>query len=198
LTVALLFIIAVFPAAGQELSDPAGTGVSVAQTEAVDPISAAEQALTFQEDAAGTPAAPSSAGTIFRMVLTLALAAAAIYGVIFFIKRASRKGEVRDPFLKVLAGAQLSPGRNVHVVAVGSKAWLVGAAEGGVNLIAEIEDKDLLNAMFLEDSRRDAGAVPAGRVLDFKAMLRRLGMPAQGGAPGADNIRKRRERLKGL
>jgi flagellar protein FliO/FliZ len=131
------------------------------------------------------------------MVLTLALAAAAIYGVIYFIKRASRRVETRDPFLKVLAGAQLSPGRNVHIVAAGSKAWLVGAAEGGVNLISEIEDKDLLNAMFLEDSKRDASA-PGGRMLDFKAMLRRLGMPAQGGAPGADNIRKRRERLKGL
>jgi len=83
------------------------------------------------------------------------------------------------------------------VVSVGSKAWLVGASEGGVGLISEIEDKDILNALFLEDSRKSAEA-PQGRFLDFRAMLRRLGMPVESGVPGAENIRKRRERLKGL
>jgi hypothetical protein len=82
-------------------------------------------------------------------------------------------------------------------VSVGSKAWLVGAAEGGVNLISEIEDKDTLDALLLEDSRRSAEAAQ-GRFIDFKTMLRRLGVPVQPGAPTAENIRKRRERLKGL
>jgi flagellar protein FliO/FliZ len=131
------------------------------------------------------------------MVLTLALAALAIYGVVFFIKRASRRTDAKDPFLKILASAHLGYNRYAHVVAVGSKAWLVGASEGGVGLISEIEDKDTLNALFLEDSRKSAEA-PTGRFLDFKAMLRRLGMPVETGVAGADNIRKRRERLKGL
>jgi flagellar protein FliO/FliZ len=163
-----------------------------------DPIRAAERALVLEETAAG-PAAPpvSLTGTILRMVLTLALAAAAIYGVIYFIKRASRRAELRDPFIKILASAHLGSNRYVYIAAVGSKAWFVGAGEGGVNLIAEIEDKDILNAMFLEDSRKSAEASP-GRFLDFRAMLRRLGMPVESGMPGADNIRKRRERLKGL
>jgi flagellar protein FliO/FliZ len=127
--------------------------------------------------------------------LTLILAAAAIYGVVYFFKRASRKAAARDPFLKILASASLGMNRAVHVVAVGSKAWLVGAAENGVNLIDEIEDKDALNAMMLEDSRKSA-ETPQG--LDFKALLQRLGMKVDSAAPGAENIRKRRERLKGL
>ncbi|GHV95118.1 hypothetical protein AGMMS50293_14380 [Spirochaetia bacterium] len=163
-----------------------------------DPIAAAERALVLEYGATGA-AAPraSSTGTVLRMVFTLALAAAAIYGVVYFIKRSSKRTEPANPFLKILASAHLGSNRYAHVVAVGSKAWLLGAAEGGVNLIAEIEDKDILNAMFLEDSRKSAGSV-TGRFLDFKAMLRRFGMPVEGGAPGADNIRKRRERLKGL
>jgi flagellar protein FliO/FliZ len=131
------------------------------------------------------------------MVLMLALAAAAIYGVVFFIKRASRRVELRDPFLRILASAHLGSNRYAHVIALGSKAWLVGAAEGGVNLVSEIEDKDTLDALFLEDSRKSAEAAP-GRFIDFKTMLRRLGMKVDSGAPGADNIRKRRERIKGL
>ena len=167
-----------------------------------DPISAAERALTLEDGETGAAPAlggASSTGTVLRMVLTLAVAAAAIYGVIYFIKRASRRIEVQDPFLKVLASAHLGSNRYAHVVAVGAKAWLVGAAEGGVNLISEIEDKDILNALFLEDSRKSAKA-PAGRFPDFKTMLRRLGAPVDSADPGsgAENIRKRRERLKGL
>jgi len=166
---------------------------------AENPLLAAEQALTLEEGTAGAavPAPGPSTGTVVRMVLTLILAAAAIYGVVFFIKRASRRVDTRDPFLKILASTHLGSNRYAHVVAVGSKAWLLGASEGGVNLIGEIEDKDILDAMFLEDSRKSA-ETPSGRFLDFKAMLRRMGMPVEPGAPGAENIRKRRERLKGL
>lgn len=165
---------------------------------AEDPILAAERALSLEGAETGAPAssAISSIAAILRMLLTLAVAAAAIYGVIYFIKRASRRVEVKDPFLKVLASAHLGSNRYAHVVAVGSKAWLVGAAEGGVNLISEIEDKDVLNALLLEDSRKSA-EVPAGQPLDFKSMLRRLGMAVPSGAAGADHIRKRRDRLKG-
>jgi flagellar protein FliO/FliZ len=179
-------------------------GETASQAEIIsDPITAAERALPLEEGgAAAGPAGTSSIGTVFRMVLSLALAAAAIYGVIFFIKRAGRRAETRDPFLKILASAHLGGNRYAHVVAVGAKAWLLGAAEGGVSLIGEIEDKDILNAMLLEDSRRSAeappGGFPRGRLPDFKAILSRLGMPVDSGAPGADNIRKRRERLKRL
>ncbi|MDR0315926.1 MAG: flagellar biosynthetic protein FliO [Treponema sp.] len=163
-----------------------------------DPIRAAEQGLTLGDDApfAGTGTGSPIAG-IFKVLLTLALAAAAVYGVVFFIKRASRRTGPEDPFLKILASASLGPNRSAHVVSVGSRAWLLGSAESGVNLISEIEDKDILNAMFLDDSRK--GAENTGnRFLDFTAMLRKLGMPVKSDAPNAENIRKRRERLKGL
>ncbi|MCL2128316.1 MAG: flagellar biosynthetic protein FliO, partial [Treponema sp.] len=136
----------------------------------------------------------------FRVILTLVVVAAAIYGIVFFIKRASRGGAVRDPFLKILASAPLGANRGVYVISVGARAWLVGSAESGVNPICEIDDKDILNAMLLEDSRRSASAdsAPAGRFPDFKSFLRRLGMQVESGAPGPENIRRRRERLKGL
>jgi flagellar protein FliO/FliZ len=164
-----------------------------------DPITAAERALPLWEGGTATAAAQTagSVSSVFRVLLTLALAAAAIYGVVYFIRRSSRRLEARDPFLKILASAPLGTNRAVHIVAVGSKAWLVGAAENGVSLISEIEDKDTLNALLLEDSRRSAEASP-GKLPDFKTMLRRLGMPVDSSAPGAENIRKRRERLRGL
>jgi flagellar protein FliO/FliZ len=130
------------------------------------------------------------------MVLVLALAAAAIYGVVFFFKRFSRPAAQKNPYLKVLASAPLSTGSSVSVVSLGNKAWLVGAGTNGVSLIAEITDREMVDAMLLDDSRSDGGRP---KLLDFSALLRRLGGGGMAGERlSADDLRKRRERLKNL
>jgi flagellar protein FliO/FliZ len=143
------------------------------------------------------------------MVLVLALAAAAIYGVVFFLKRAARAPAARNPYLKVLTSASLGGSRQVYVVSLGAKAWLVGAGEGSVSLIAEVTDQETLDALLLDESRRSAESA-GGRFGDFRAMLRRLGGGGRDAAGGMDaggtgiaefspdKLRKRRERLKGL
>jgi flagellar protein FliO/FliZ len=146
-----------------------------------------------------TPSAPgtgSSIWVVIRMILVLALAAAAIYGIVFVIKRSSRQPAANDPFLKILASSPVGANRYVHIVSVGSKAWLVGAGEGGVSLISEIDDKEIIDAMLLEDSAKTTQT--PGRFPDFLALLKRFGTQAEKNTPGADEIRKRRERLKGL
>ena len=160
-----------------------------------------ERSISLDENDGGTAAAADGAGTstwaVVRMVLTLALAAAAVYGVVFFIRRSSRKTVYNDPFLKILSSAHLGSNRYVHIVAVGNnKAWLLGSSDGGVNLIGEVEDKDVLNAMLLEDSKKIDETT--GHFPDFLSVLRRLGVRSESSVPGADEIRKRRERLKGL
>jgi flagellar protein FliO/FliZ len=189
------FSLIVAGVSAQENEPPA-----VSEDTAVDPITAAEQALSLGDDISGTTAAPSAASAlgILRILLTLAVVAAAIYGIVFFIKRTSRNTRTRDPFLRILASVPLGTNRGAHIIAVGSRAWLVGAAENGVNLISEVEDKDVLNAMLLEDSRKSA-ETPMGRFPDFRALLHKLGAPAESGAPPSpDTIRKRSERLKGF
>jgi len=171
---------------------------------AEDPNIAAQRALAFgsQEETA-IPTAPGvSVLSIFRVLLTLAVVAAAIYGLVYFLKfrRASREKEGQDPFLKILASVPLGASRGVHVISVGPQAWLVGSAETGVNLISEISDKDTINAMLMEDSKRiSMPAIGGGSaLLDFKAILGKLGISAKNENSGPDQIRKRRERLKGL
>ena len=114
----------------------------------------------------------SSIWSFLSLILTLALVAAAIYGIVYFIKRASRGKAAADPFLKVLASAQLAVNRSVHVVNLGEQAWLVGSAESGVNLIGEIQDKDILNTLLLQDSKKNTGGLSG----NFKGLLSRLGM----------------------
>jgi len=172
--------------------------------ETVDPIKTVEQSLIIGGADAGAdmPVSSVSAFSIFRVILTLAVVAAAIYGLVYFLKfrRNSRDNGGQDPFVKVLASVPLGTSRAVHVVSVGPQAWLVGSAETGVNLISEITDKDTINAMLLEESKRLAAPVGTGArpMLDFRAILGKLGISGKTESSGADQIRKRSERLKGL
>jgi len=189
------FLVQIQPVSAQE---------ETASEEAVsreDQLRAEERAYTFDvlEDAPVTQTGSSgSVWPIIRMILVLALCAAAVYGIVFFIKRSSKQPVSKDPFLKILATVNLGLNRYAHVVSVGGKAWLLGSSDGGVNLIGEVEDKELIDAMLLEESKKSAE--PQGRFPDFVSMLRKLGLPAQqtGPSSGAEDIRKRRERLKGL
>jgi len=180
----------------QEPSD--SEGFSPINQPEEDPYRAAERDMHWGSP---SPSIAQTPGTdiwvIVRMVLVLALAAAAIYGIVYIFKRASKQTPTNDPFLKILANAHLGVNRYVHIVSVGSRAWLLGSGESGVNLISEIDDQDVINAMLLDDSRKTAETTQ-GRFHDFLAIMRRLGTPAKTGAPGADEIRKRRERLRGL
>jgi flagellar protein FliO/FliZ len=131
------------------------------------------------------------------MIAVLGLCAGAIYGAVFFLKRIARPPETQDPYLKVLAAAHLGSNRFVHVVSVGSQAWLVGASEGGVSLIAEIADPETVDAMLLASSRKTAVSAKSP---DFSRLLSRF--TGKDAAPqpdlNAENVRKRRERLRGL
>ena len=178
---------------------PAPNGAEAAE---IDAHTLAEQAITFDWNDApgvGAQAAPSPILNVLQVILTLAVVAAAIYGLVFLLKKMSSRGArvSQDPFLKVLATAPVGANRGVHVVSLGSQAWLVGTAEHGVSLIGEITDKETLDAMLLEDSRKSAES-PAGRLPDFRSMLRKFGMPADSASPSPENIRKRSERLKGV
>ena len=154
------------------------------------------------------PVAGSSVFVALRMVLVLALAALAIYGVVFFIKRLAKPQEARDPHLKVLAKVTLGSDSYAAVVSVGAKAWLVGGGSGGLNLISEIDDPESLETMLIEDAEKTAEA-GAKRFFDFRGLFSRLGFSSRGGknAPAgtgidgsshAERLRKQRDRLKGL
>ena len=151
----------------------------------------------------GSPVSNGGASifVVIRMVLVLALSALAIYGVFFFIKRASRPQESRDPHLKVLARVPLGNDSFAAVISIGAKAWLVGGGSGNVNLICEISDNESLETMLLDDAKRTAEA-GTRRYFDFSSLLRRFGASKDSKGPGgnfhAEILRKQRERLKGL
>jgi len=179
---------------------------AAADTTTADTTVISEDSIILGESpvSTGTAAGGASVWIVVRMVIVLALAALAIYGVVFFIKRASKPPQAKDPNLKVLASIPLGTDSFAAVIGVGTKAWLVGGGSGaGLSLIAEINDQESVETMMLDDARKnnDTGT---GRILDFRALLDRFKTNAGRGnalhaeASHAESLRKQRERLRGL
>jgi len=170
----------------------------------VEPTVSSEEAIILGDTPSQDPlGSAASALIVLRMVLVLALAALAIYGVIFFLKRLARPPQSRDPHLKLLASVPLGGDTFAAVVSVGTKAWLIGGSSGGgVSLLSEIEDQEALESMLLDEAQKSAETA-AHRIPDFRSLLYRLGggnrkQHESGLNIHADSLRKHRDRLKGL
>ena len=141
----------------------------------------------------------SSVFLVLQMVLVLALAALAIYGVVFFIKRISRPQESRDPNLKILARVPLGNDAFTALISVGAKVWLVGGGSNGVNLISEIDDTESIETLLLEDAKKSE-ETGIRRYFNFTSLLKRRPAVREDlpGSSQAEDLRKQRERLRGL
>jgi flagellar protein FliO/FliZ len=154
-------------------------------------------------------AAPQSGGAVssvwvfLRIVIVLALAAAAIYGIVYFLKRKKTGDTPDDTYLKVLTRAPINIKTAAAVIAVGNKAWLVGLSDTGVSLISEIADQETVDAMLLAYSESSVRSNRAA-AFNFTDLLRRFaggrGENLQDVAdiPQPLNLQRNRERLKNL
>lgn len=114
-------------------------------------------------DAAANPAAaqsakssgPSSLWILVRVVLVLALVCAGIYGVVYLMKKSTGTKAGNDPYLKNISSLYFSPNKSVQVISLGEHAYLVGVTDQSINLIAEVQDKELVDAMNLQSDKKN-------------------------------------------
>ena len=181
---------------------------------AAQPIQAATQSVSEQDliipdttsgaaGAAGTtaeaaaPAGPAvSSWDFVRMILVLAAVVGAIYLLFWFLRRGMGKKIQENDLIKVLGSRSLSGNRALHLVEVGSSVYLIGSADGGVDLIAEVTEKETLDTIRLKAAEADARPRRS-----FQAILSDLIKPSrQGPQPGdgAGFLRRQRDRLRKL
>jgi len=163
------------------------------------------------EDMAGG-AKTASGGVPFVAVLqalfVLVIVAFALYGCIYFLKKTRVKEAEKNAFLKVLAVTPINTRAGAAVISLGEKAWLLGLSDSSVSLIAEITDRETVDAMTLEYESAVVNAPAAG---SFLKILRRFIPPdkaaqsATSGAAGGENfsnlqknLMETRNRLKNL
>lgn len=153
---------------------------------------------------------------LLRMVLVLALVVGLIYGLYFILRKSKASQAESSSFIQVLSNQNLPGGRTLHVIDVGGKVYLLGAGDGGVNLITQIDDKETVDEMRLHSSRQQLHKGNFSQLLGsfFNTGESRpgdTGRSAAGstGTPsspvedlpqsdGFDFVRRQRERLKKL
>jgi len=135
-----------------------------------------------------------------KMVIVLVAVVGLIYAFFHFLKKMSGPKDEGLRFVQVLETRNLSGNRNLHLVEVGNHMLLVGSAENGVNLIAEITDQETRDGIKLRAS--ETRAEPAKRFADLLKGL----LPKGGKNPPAENrsdeafdfMNRQKERLKKL
>lgn len=194
---------AVAGAQGTDSPAQPAAGNAVGTARSVDETTLSFGDASTPAKAANAAAGPSTLAYFLRMIVVLALVLAAIYGVYRLMKRLSKPRAADSSAVKILASTSLGPGRALHVIALGSKAYLVGATDASVNLVAEVEDKELVDALTLEAAVSPERAKP-GSGRDFGELLTDLLGGRRGGQrPGAnkqrgpgDFLAGQRERLR--
>jgi flagellar protein FliO/FliZ len=152
--------------------------------------------------AAGQPAAPVatpgvSTWDFVRMLLILACVIAVIYVLFWLLRKGTGRGRIQEnDLIRVLGSRSLAGNRALHLVEVGSNIYLVGASDGGVELVAEITEKESLDSVRLKAAEQ----LPAGR-RTFQQTLSEIFRPAKTPFSVGDGIgflKGQRERLKKL
>lgn len=163
------FAILVFLCAGVLCiaQDSGGQGVpnSSIQNQTIASPVINESDLLIGNAAASDATAQRSNGlsTVFlllRMIVVLAIVIACIYLVIWFLRRSTRVSNNADPFLRVVSNITLSQGKSIHVVTLLEHAYIVGVTDNAVNLIGEVTDKELVDAMNTYADKQDQTTKP--------------------------------------
>jgi len=130
------------------------------------------------------------------MILILAVVVVVIYLVFWLVRKGSGRRVQENDLIKVLGSRALAGNRAMHLVEVGSSIYLVGSSDGGVGLIAEINDKESVDTLKLQSAEaRSAGRRTFQQILGeiFRPAARTLTV-----GDGIDLLRGQRDRLKKL
>lgn len=92
---------------------------------------------------------PSTFGTFFKMIFFLIVVIAALYGVMWFFKKKVSGSKSDDEFLRRVSTLNLGPGKSVEVVTLLDNAYILGVTDSNINVIDQLEDKELIEALNL-------------------------------------------------
>lgn len=101
----------------------------------------------------------STIWVFLRMVFVLIVVVICIYFVMNFMKKKMGGGITEDDiFLRKVAAISIAPGKSVQIVTLLEHAYLLGVTENSIDLLGEITDKELVDAMNLNADRNENNA----------------------------------------
>lgn len=84
---------------------------------------------------------------LLRVLVVLFIVIFAAYFILLLLKKATRIEENDDPFFRLITMLNIGNGKNIALITLVDKAYIVGVSDSTLSLIAEINDKDLVDSM---------------------------------------------------
>ena len=94
------------------------------------------------------------------MIFALALIAGIAYGVFYLMKKNVKAQNDSDPFLRNVSQISLSPGKTINVITLQNTAYLIGVTDNNINLLGQVQDEQLINAMNLYSDQNNTVSKP--------------------------------------
>ena len=111
-------------------------------------------AATEAQNSNGEYKAPSTAGFLIKTIVALLLVVAAIYGIMLFFKKKNNVAKSDDDFLRRVSSLTFAPGKSVEIVTLLDHAYILGVTDSNINLLGQVEDKELIEAMNLNFDKK--------------------------------------------
>ena len=139
----------------------------------------------------------TNTGWLFvRMILVLLVVVGCIYAVFYFVKKSTNPTNENDPFLKKVASITLSPGKSVQVITLQNHCYILGVSDSNVQLISELDDKDLIDAMNLEADKESSGSIKDFATILASAMGIKKKTFEESVSSSVENMQNQTNRLK--
>ena len=96
----------------------------------------------------------STTKVVIKMIVVLVLVVAALYAMMHFFKKKNNVTKSDDDFLRRVSSLNLSPGKSVEIVTLVDRGFILGVTDSNINLIAEIDDKEMISALNLNFDKK--------------------------------------------
>ena len=129
-----------------------------AQEDLPDSSSASEESTPIPEANATAEGLTSTTPVVstwdfVRMAVILGVVVGAIYLLFFLLRKGAGSKILENDLVRVLGSKSLGANRMIHLVQIGTVVLVVGSADASVSLIAQISDRETLDAIHLEAER---------------------------------------------
>ena len=143
----------------------------------------------------------SSFVLFLKMVFALLVVLVLVYFVLRILRHGSKIAKSDDPFLRHVSHLQLASNRSVDVVTLLDHAYLLGISDNSVNLIGQVDDKELVNSMNLYADKNDNTKRPRSFSDILSIFMPNMGQEKNENVYGgiswstSEYLRRQRERL---
>ncbi len=108
--------------------------------------------------------------SFLRVILSLILVVVIIFLLMNFFKKSGRlQNNGDDTYLRKVSHLNIAPGKSIQVITLLDKGYIVGVTDNNINLIGEVDDKELISAMNISADKASDSSKPKtfGEVLEM-------------------------------